>query len=185
MEDVEIIELYFKRDENAIEETRKKYGGYCHSIANRILENLEDSEECVNDALLFTWNSIPPHRPKFLRMFLARIIRNRALNQIKANTAEKRGSGETALIYEEISEYVSNGRSIESEILAKELGSVINEFVAALSEREGDIFVRRYFFMEPVKNIAKGYGMTPGNVSVTLNRTRKKLKEYLVTKGYL
>ena len=185
MEDAEIIELYFKRDENAIEETRKKYGGYCHSVANRLLGNLEDSEECVNDALLSAWNSIPPHRPKFLRMYLARIIRNRALNQIKANAAEKRGSGETALIYEEISEYVSDGRSIESEVLSKELGRMINEFVVALSEREGDVFIRRYFFMEPVKDIAEGYGMTPGNVSVLLNRTRKKLKDYLVTKGYL
>ena len=185
MEDAEIIELYLKRDENAIEETKKKYNGYCFALANRILENDEDSEECVNDALLSTWNSIPPQRPKYLRMYLARIIRNRALNQVKANTAEKRGHGEVALIYDEISECLSDGRNIESEVLAKELGRVISDYVKTLPEREGDVFIRRYFFLEPVKDIAKGYGMTPGNVSVSLNRTRKKIKEHLVTKGYL
>ena len=118
-------------------------------------------------------------------MFLARIIRNRALNQVKANTAIKRGSGETDLIYEEISECISDGRSVESEILAKELGSTISDFVKGLPEREGDVFVRRYFFMESVRDIAGNYGMTPGNVSVILNRTRKKLRDHLVTKGYL
>ena len=185
MEDVEIIELYFQRDEKAIEETKIKYGGYCFALANRILGKMEDAEECVNDALLSAWNSIPPQRPRFLRMFLARIIRNRALNQVKANTAIKRGSGETDLIYEEISECISDGRSVESEILAKELGSTISDFVKGLPEREGDVFVRRYFFLESVKDIAGNYGMTPGNVSVILNRTRKKLGDHLVTKGYL
>lgn len=185
MEDVEIIELYYKRDENAIEETRKNYGGYCFALANRILGKIEDAEECVNDALLSAWNSIPPQRPKFLRMFLARIVRNRALNQVKANAALKRGGGEPDLIYEEISECISDGSTIESEILAKELGSTINGFVKGLPERDGDLFVRRYFFMESVRDIAENYGMTPGNVSVNLSRTRKKLRDHLVTKGYL
>ena len=185
MEDTDIIKLYFDRDQNAIEETRKKYGGYCLSLAYRILENYQDSEECVNDILLAAWNSIPPNRPKVFRMFLAKLTRNRALNRLKAENALKRGNGEKEMVYEELSEFISDGSRIEDELVAKELEQTINRFVADLPEREGDIFIRRYFFVEPVKDIAEGYGMTPGNVSVTLNRTRKKLKEYLENNGYL
>jgi len=185
MEDTEIIEMYFSRDQKAVEETEKKYGGYCFAIADRILENREDSEECVNDTLLSAWNSIPPQRPKFLRMFLAKLTRNKALNRIKADTAKKRGNGEIPLIYEELSECVGDGRDIESELLAKELGKVVKTFVSGLPERDGDIFARRYFFMESVKDIAEGYGMTPANVSVNLNRTRAKLKTFLDNEGYL
>ena len=185
MEDADIIALYFKRDQNAIAETKKKYGGYCFSLADRILGNKEDSEECVNDILFSAWNSIPPQRPKYLRMFLAKLTRNRALNRGKADKAEKRGGGKAELIYEELSESISNGQDVESEILAKELGQAINSFVKELPEREGDIFLRRYFFMEAVKDIAEGYRMTPGNVSVSLDRTRKKLKEHLEKNGYM
>ncbi len=185
MEDADIIALYFKRDQNAIAETKKKYGGYCFSLADRILGNKEDSEECVNDILFSAWNSIPPQRPKYLRMFLAKLTRNRALNRVKADKAEKRGGGKAELIYEELSESISNGQDVESEILAKELGQAVNSFVKELPEREGDIFLRRYFFMEAVKDIAEGYRMTPGNVSVSLDRTRKKLKEHLEKNGYM
>ena len=107
------------------------------------------------------------------------------MNRLKAENALKRGNGEKEMVYEELSEFISDGRSIEDELVAKELGQAINSFVADLPEREGDIFMRRYFFIEPVKDIAEGYGMTAGNVSVTLNRTRKKLKEYLKNNGYL
>jgi RNA polymerase sigma-70 factor (ECF subfamily) len=185
MEDDNIIALYFDRDQNAIAETKKKYGGYCFSLADRILENKEDSEECVNDILYSAWNSIPPQRPKYFRMFLAKLTRNRALNRIKADNAQKRGGDEISLIYEELSEFISDGRDTESEIIAKELGQAINSFVKELSEREGDIFIRRYFFIEAVKDIAEGYGLTLANVSMILGRTRKKLKEYLENNGYM
>ena len=185
MEDDEIIALYFERDQNAIAETKKKYGGYCFSLADRILGNNEDSEECMNDILYSAWNSIPPQKPKYFRMFLAKLTRNRALNRIKADSAQKRGSGEISLIYEELSEFISDGRNVESEIIANELGQAINSFVIDLPEREGDIFIRRYFFMEAVKDIAEGYGMTPANVSMNLGRTRKKLKDHLENNGYL
>ena len=185
MEDADIIAMYFERDQNAIAETKRKYGGYCFTLADRILGNKEDSEECVNDILFSAWNSIPPQRPKYLRMFLAKLTRNRALNRVKADSAGKRGGGEKALIYEELSEFISAGQDVESEILAKELGQAVNSFVKELPEREGDIFIRRYFFMEAVKDIAEGFCMTPGNVSVSLGRTRKKLKEHLEKNGYL
>ena len=185
MEDDDIIAMYFDRDQNAIAETKKKYGGYCFSLADRILGNKEDSEECVNDILYSAWNSIPPQRPKYFRMFLAKLVRNKALNRIKADNAQKRGCGEISLIYEELSEFISDGRNVESEIIAKELGQAVNSFVKELAEREGDIFIRRYFFMEAVKDIADGYGSTSANVSMILCRTRKKLKEYLENNGYL
>ena len=107
MEDADIIAMYFERNQNAIAETKRKYGGYCFTLADRILGNKEDSEECVNDILFSAWNSIPPQRPKYLRMFLAKLTRNRALNRVKADSAGKRGGGETALIYEELSEFIS------------------------------------------------------------------------------
>ena len=185
MTDTDIIDMYFARDQRAIEETQKRYGGYCYSIAQRILENKEDAEECVNDALLSVWNSIPPNRPKFFNLFLAKLTRNKALDRIKAEHAKKRGGSEVNLIYEELSECVSDGRNIESELLTKELRRAVNDFAAELPERDGDILIRRYFFMESVKDIAEEYDMTPGNVSVSLNRTRKKLKKYLEVKGYL
>ena len=130
-------------------------------------------------------NSIPPQRPKYFKMFLAKITRNKALNRIKAESTKKRGNAEVSLIYEELSECISDGRDIESELIAKELGAAVKKFVSSLPEREGNIFARRYFFMETVKNIAEKYEMTVGNVSVCLNRTRKKLKEYLKLNDYI
>lgn len=185
MTDTDIIDMYFARDQRAVEETQKRYGRYCYSIAQRMLDNKEDSEECVNDALLSVWNSIPPNRPKFLNLFLAKLTRNKALDRIKTENAKKRGGNEVNLIYEELSECIGDGRDIESELLAKELSRAINDFTAELPEREGDILIRRYFFMESVKNIAEEYEMTPGNVSVSLNRTRAKLRKYLEAKGYI
>lgn len=185
MDDEKIIEMYFDRNQKAVEETEKKYGRYCFSLAARILANKEDSEECVNDTWLSAWNSIPPQRPKYLKMFLAKITRNKALNRLKADNTKKRGKGEVPLIYEELSECIGDGRDIESDIIAKELGLTIKNFVFSLPEREGNIFVRRYFFMECVKNIAEKYGMTPGNVSVILNRTRNKLKEHLISNDFI
>ncbi len=185
MTDADIIDMYFARDQRAVEETQKRYGGYCYSIAQRMLENREDSEECVNDALLLAWNSIPPNRPKYLNLYLAKLIRNKVLDKIKAENAQKRKGSEVNLIYEELSECISDGRDIESEILAKELRQAVNDFAAELPEREGDILIRRYFFMESVKDITEGYDMTPGNVSVSLNRTRAKLRKYLEAKGYI
>lgn len=185
MEDAEIIKLYFDRNQKAVKETEEKYGRFCFSLANRILSSREDSEECVNDTLLSAWNSIPPQKPNILRAFLAKITRNKALNRLKADNSIKRGNGEVDLIYEELSECISDGRDMESELVAKELGQAVRRFVAELKERDGDIFTRRYFFMETVKDIAEGYGMTPGNVSVTLNRTRAKLKEFLESQGLI
>ena len=184
MEDNQIVELYFQRNADAIKETDSKYGSYCFAIADNILHNREDSEECVNDTWLGAWNAMPPQRPNMLRMFLAKITRNLSFNRFNARSAEKRGGGEIHLVLDELAECIANESDTENEYLAKELEQCIKLFVRELPEREGNVFVRRYFFTEPVSTIAKRYSMTDNNVMVTLSRTRKKLKAHLEKEGY-
>ena len=184
MEDYQIIELYFKRNADAIKETDSKYGSYCFTIAENILHNKEDSEECVNDTWFHAWNAIPPQRPTRFRMFLAKITRNLSFNCFNAKYAQKRGGGEIDIILDELAECIAEESDIENEYIAKELEQCIRFFVRALPERDGNIFVRRYFFTEPVSFIAKRYKMTDNNVMVILSRTRKKLKVYLEREGY-
>ncbi len=185
MDDQQIVELYWQRNPDAIEQSRKKYGSYCFSVANNILGNCEDSEECVNDTWLHAWNGIPPHKPKVLRMFLAKIARNMAFNRFKLRSAKKRGSGEITSVLDELSECLVNESDVESELIAQELGICIQQFVRNLPTREGDIFSRRYFFTEPISDIAKGYGLTVNHTMVILSRTRNKLKKHLIKEGYI
>lgn len=184
MEDHEIVELYWQKNADAISETAAKYGAYCLTIAHNILRNDEDAEECVNDTWLHAWNAIPPQHPRVLRMFLARITRNLSFDRFRARNAEKRGGGEIALVLDELGECLGDGTSAEAAFEAEELRQCIRRFVRALPGRDGDVLVRRYFFAEPVADIAKRYGLTENNVMVILSRTRKKLKAQLVKEGY-
>lgn len=184
MEDNQIVELYFQRNADAIKETDSKYGSYCFAIADNILHNREDSEECVSDTWLSAWNAMPPHRPTVLRMFLAKITRNLSFNRFHARNAKKRGGGEIYLVLEELAECIANESDTENEYIAKELEQSIRLFVRGLPEREGNVFVRRYFFTEPVAVIANRYGMNDNNVMVILGRARKKLKAHLSKEGY-
>lgn len=184
MEDSQILELYRQRDADAISETAKKYGPYCFAIAENILHSAEDSEECVNDTWLRAWNAIPPQRPGVLRIFLAKITRNLAFNRFNARNAQKRGGGEVALVLDELGECLG-GADTETAYEAKELRRCIRLFVRSLPEREGNVLVRRYFFAEPVADIAKRYGLTENNVMVILSRTRGKLRAHLLKEGYL
>lgn len=184
MEDGQIIELYWQKNPDAISETADKYGTYCFKIADSILHNIEDSEECVNDTWLHAWNAIPPKRPSVLRLFLAKIARNLAFDRFSALNAEKRGGTELVLVLDELAECLGGGTDTESAYETKELGECIRRFVRALPEKNGNVFVRRYFFAESVADIAKRYGLSEGNVMVILSRTRKKLKDHLQTEGY-
>ena len=184
MEDHKIIELYFQRNTDAIKETDDRYGSYCFAIANNILHNNEDSEECVNDTWLNAWNAIPPQKPTILRMFLAKITRNLSFNRFEARNAEKRGGGEIHLVLDELAECIANESDTENEYLAKELEEIIRVFVRELPEKEGNIFIRRYFYTEPITMISKRYGMTDNYVMVILSRIRKKLKVRLEKEGY-
>ena len=185
MGDKEIVELYGQRDENAIRETDRKYGAYCFAVADNILHSKEDSEECVNDTWLKAWNTIPPQKPNKLRMFLAKITRNLSFNRYNARSAEKRGGGEIPAVLDELAECLESESDVAGEYEAKELEQHIRLFVRSLPERDGNVFVRRYFFAEPVKKIAERYGLTENHVMVILGRTRAKLKANLKKEGFL
>lgn len=184
MQDKEIIQLYFDRDQRALSATANKYGNYCTSIAKNILGNNEDAEECVNDTYLNAWNAIPPKRPLLLSAFLGKITRNLALNQYKHNHVKKRGSGEFAVVLDELAECVSDWNDVEQEIDRKELTKAINSFLSTLAPKKRNIFICRYWYSDSISSIAKRYEMTESNVSTTLNRLRVKLKEYLSERGF-
>lgn len=185
MNDDQIIELYWQRNDAAIQETSRKYGAYCFAIADNILNCREDSEECVNDTWLQTWNSIPPQRPNIFRIYLAKIIRNLSFNRHQAQHAAKRGGGEITLVLDELAECIAGESDVVDTYQQKELEQSINCFVRSLAERDGNIFIRRYFFTESVSQIAKCYHLTENNVMVILSRTRRKLRIYLEKEGYV
>ena len=185
MEDEKIVDLYWNRDPQAIEQSEEKYGHYCFTVAQNVLGDYEDSRECVNDTWLAAWNRIPPARPVVLRMFLVKLARRISVNRLKANRAGKRGGGELPMVLEELSECLPDKGTVEDEILGRELGACINRFVRGLPEREADIFCRRYFFTESLAEITAGFGLTKNHVSVILNRTRSRLKNYLREEGYI
>lgn len=185
MEGKEIIELFFKRDESAVEKTAETYGSYCKKIAMNILDSHEDSEECVNDAFLKAWELIPPNRPEKLSAFLGKLTRNLAINKLKYRSAEKRGSLKSDLILDELSEVISDNSSVELQQERKELIREINGFLRKLPGQKRNVFIRRYWYCDSVKEIAVSNGLSENNVSVILNRTRKKLKQHLEKKGMI
>ena len=184
MEDMEIIDLYNSRNEKAIAESDKKYGAYCFAVANNILFNNEDSMECVNDTWLRTWNMIPPQYPERLKMFFAKITRNLSINKLKSRNAKRRGEGEPALALDELEECVPGGSSVESGVDEKLLAECITAFLSELPKRDRQLFLRRYFFTEAVSEIASRFEMSENAVSVSLYRTRAKLKIFLEKEGF-
>lgn len=184
MEDREIIELFFARDQQAVAAASDKYKNYCMKIAMNILGLKEDAEECVNDALMKIWQLIPPHEPKVLSAFFGKITRNLAINKRKKAIAEKRGGGEAPLVLDELEEIVSGGADVEAEQERRELAETINAFLRKLPKQKCDIFVCRYWYCDSIKDIASQFGLTEDNVSVSLNRIRKKLKLHLEKHGY-
>lgn len=185
MEDSSIVELYWRRSPDAVLETERKYGAYCFAIAENILHNQEDSEECVNDTWLHAWKAIPPQKPVRLQMYLAKITRNLSFNRFRARSAEKRGGGEIVLVLDELAQCLACETDMQSEYEAKELEQYIRKFVRFLPDRDGNVFIRRYFFTEPVAEIAKRYDLTENHVMVILSRIRKKLKLQLIKEGFI
>jgi RNA polymerase sigma-70 factor (ECF subfamily) len=182
LEDEEIVRMYWDRDENAITVTDVKYGKLCRSIACNILGNSEDAKECVNDAYLNLWNSIPPQRPQILSSYLAKLVRNISFNMYKKNRAQKRGGGQLPLILEEIQE-LSGEATPENELEKSEITEILNDFLEELAPEKRIMFVRRYWYADSVKDIAKAMSLTENNVSVTLNRLRSRLRDYLEERG--
>lgn len=179
MDDNKIIELYFARDERAISETKASYGKLLLSIANGILGNMQDSEECENDTYLRTWNAIPPTRPRYFSAFLSKITRNLALNRLRSNFNTP--TIEARLAFEEIAEALPDNQGELTEEI--ELRDAMNEFLDGLDRTKRIIFIKRYFYMRSIREIASQTGITSGAVKVTLSRTRKMLREFLTERG--
>ncbi len=179
MEDEQIYELYWSRNEEAISQTHQKYGPWCRGIAMRILEIREEAEECVSDTYLQAWNNIPPQRPNAFRAWLGRITRNLALTRYRKSHAEKRGGGQTALALEELRECVSGQETPESQLESREIAEAINHFLASLTEEQRNVFLRRYWHLAPIGEIAKTYGMSESRVTSMLHRLRKRLRAQL------
>ena len=184
MDDAKIVQLYWDRNEQAISVTANTYGNYCTSIAINILGNREDAEECVNDTYMNAWNSMPPHRPNILSTFLGKIVRNLSFNRYKHNTADKRGGGELPVVLDELSDLVSGKDDVEQESEHKELVKSIDAFLDTLSPEKRSIFISRYWYTDSISEIAVRHGMNDGAVSMTLNRLRLKLHNYLLERGF-
>ncbi|MDO5439203.1 MAG: sigma-70 family RNA polymerase sigma factor [Erysipelotrichaceae bacterium] len=184
MEDNEIVELYWQRSENAIRESDRKYGRYCFKIAQNVLFNRSDSEECVNDTWLKAWESMPPNRPERLGAYLGRITRNLALNLYEKLTADKRGAGETPVVLDELSEVIGKESDVEANVDLTLLKDTINDFLRQLDRETRIIFVQRYYYMATVKEIAANLHLSDSKVKMTLLRTREKLRVWLQEEGY-
>ena len=181
MEDAEILELYWNRDENAIRETDTVYGRRLYALSMKILRSREDSEESVNDTYLKTWKSIPPYRPKFFFAFLASICRHISLNRLDWNLAAKR-HGEVISLSQEM-ELCIPDTSREREMQAKELGRILDAFLESLPKDSRLIFLRRYWYVDTIAEIAQRYGMTESKVKMQLSRTKTKLHAFLEKEG--
>lgn len=183
MDDAKIVELYWARSDAALTETVKKFGPYCHTIAYNVLENVEDSEECVNDTYMRAWNSMPDKRPAALAPYLGRITRNLALNRIIEKNTLKRGGGEAALALDELDECTASSYSIEREVEAREIAAAMNRFLSKLPDTERALFVSRYWFMAPVRELAEKFGFSESKTVSMLRRTRLKLGKFLTGEG--
>ena len=183
MEDSAIIDLYWAREERALSETDTKYGGYCRSIAHNILRNREDTEECVSDTWLHAWNAMPPQRPSILSSFLGRITRNLSFDRCRWQNAEMRGVVLLPLALDELSECFPAPGRVEQALEARELAEAIDRFLRTLPERECSIFLRRYWYVDSVPEIAARYGMTESKVKMQLSRTKEKLRLFLEQEG--
>ena len=184
MDDEKIIELFFNRSEQAIEEVDKKYGKTCHNISYNILHNKLDAEECVNDAYLGAWNAIPPAKPNPLLTYLCKIVRNLSLKRYEFNTAIKRNSTYDVAM-EELDACLASSSTVEDEIETKELARIIESFLDTLSKENRVIFLQRYWFSDSYSDIAQKVGISEKSVSVRLARIRKKMREYLMEREVL
>ena len=184
MEDQEIVNLYWLRDEAALKETDNKYHGILFSLSRSIVMDDRLSEECLNDTYLRAWNSIPPHRPKFLGAFLSRIIRHISIDVYRSLHRGKRGGKMADLVFEELEECLSSPESVQDSLDAKLLGEEISRFLRKYSERDRALFLRRYFWQDSLKEAASSCGVSEANAKVILFRMRAALKKHLEERGY-
>ena len=179
MQDEKIVELYWLRDENAILETKQKYGTYLSKIAYNILNDFEDSRECVNDTYLKAWNSMPPQKPNVLKTYLGKITRQLSIDIFRTRNRKKRVSSQYTISLSELEQCIPNTQTTEQEIEIQLLGKLINDFLYTLPEQTRNIFVCRYYFCDSIKNISAFFAISESKVKSSLYRTRLSLKDYL------
>lgn len=182
MDDSKIIDLFYARSEQAIMELSAKYGNVCNKVAKNILYNILDAEECVNDAYLGAWNTIPPQNPNPLLTYICRIVRNLSIKKYHANTSVKRNSFYDAAL-DELEDCIASAESVEAEISAKELTRLIDSFLDTLDAESRILFVRRYWYSYSVSELAEQFSLKNNTVSVRLLRIREKLRDYLEKEG--
>ena len=185
MDDREIVTLYLQRSEQAATEAERKYVGYCQSIALHILPIWEDAQECVQDAFLAAWESIPPNEPENLRTYLGKLTRRAAVKQWRDSHRQKRGGDTVSLALEELDGCLRADTCVESELTVKELTAHIQQFLARLPQTERNVFLCRYWYLDTTEAIGKRYGFSVSKVKSMLFRTRKRLRTYLQKEGLL
>ena len=184
MEDAEIVALYWARNEDAITQTKTKYGAYLNRVAYNILADLEDSQECVSDTLLAAWRSMPDNRPKNLRTYLGKITRQVSIDLYRRRNRMKRYASEYAISLEELGDSFTDGRTPEDELNARLLTETVNRFLRTLPDEARNTFIGRYYFFDSVKNVARYCGMSESKCKSMLYRTRQSLKVYLQKEGF-
>lgn len=183
MEDEKIIDLYWERNPMAITVTGEKYQNYCFKIAYNILRNQQDCEECINDTWFRAWNAMPTERPKFLGAFLGAITRNLSLDCYRKKHTKRRGEGEITYVFEELQDCISTAGP-EQKIEEQELLKALNQFLENIEKESRMIFVRRYWYMDSIAEIATRFSMGESKVKSSLFRTRKKLHTFLIQEGF-
>ena len=181
MDDVQIIELFFARDERAIKETDKKYGKLCFRVAKNFLLSSEDAEECVNDTYLVAWNKIPPTHPNNLMAFICKITRVLSLKRLEQLRAAKRSALEIVPL-SELEDILPDSR-IAPAVEDGEISKAISAFLRAEQEDARNVFLRRYWFSDSIRDIAERYSFTESKVKAMLFRSRNRLRKYLKKEG--
>lgn len=184
MQDSEIVELLFSRDEAAIKAIQEKYGAYLTVIAANILSDPEDSEESVNDTYLAAWNSIPPHKPQALPSYLVKLVRRIAIDRYRRRNRGKRAASQYSISLDELEDCLSHGESAEKALESKLLTEAIERFLYTLDQDARNLFIGRYYYLDPLKRVAEYCGVSESKAKSTLFRTRKALKEYLQKEGF-
>ena len=184
MDDGTIVELYWDRNEEALAHTETVYGAYCKTIANNLLHDAEDAKECLDDALLAAWNSIPPKKPGCLRTYLGKLTREIAVDRLRKKLAEKRIPLEATVPFDEL-EAIIGENGVDEAVGVSELARLVSAFLRTQKEVDRDLFIRRYWYYDSVESICRRYGFGRSRVLVKLKRTRDKLALYLKKEGYL
>lgn len=185
MQDEKIVALYWERDESAIRATEEKYGAYLTKIAYNILADLEDSKESVNDTYLGAWNSMPPNRPSILSTYLAKITRRTSIDIFRKRSSAKRRVSEYSVSLEELGDCISIGESPEQTVELQLLADTIAAYLQTLPKMNRNVFLQRYYYLDPVQDIADYYGVTKSKIEGMLHRMRKGLKAHLEKEGFV